>query len=150
MVTSDGCPFCVGNVFQISTRSLPESATNSRVPSDSANRGKFIVAPQRSGYTGFPARSVPFDTGHRAGVSLSVVSVELVAAVPLYALFGIDVTMSTCPSSRSAGWLFVVGILFQISTRLNPRSVTIRCVPSLDTETGVSIWFAAACSELFV
>ncbi len=51
--------------------------------------------------------------------------------------------MSGCPSTRSAGWSIVVGILFQIKMRLKPVSATNRRVPSEVTDVGVYIVFAA-------
>src|SRR5208283_4504523 len=60
--------------------------------------------------------------------------------------------MSGWPISTSAATPLVVGIEFQINTRLYPRSLTNRCVPSEVTETGSNMleevalvdWFATA------
>ena len=52
--------------------------------------------------------------------------------------------MSGWPISTSAGCWFWVGMLFQISTRLWPRSVTNRWTPSELTATGFSSVLAAA------
>ena len=61
--TSAFAPFCAGMLLKISTRSLPPSAMNSRVPSDSAKRGKFNVAAHRGGNVGLPVvESVPLLT----------------------------------------------------------------------------------------
>ena len=57
--------------------------------------------------------------------------------------------MSTCPISKFAGAWLAVGIVFQINTRLYPKSVTKRCVPSLVTEVGLSMMLAAAVSCRF-
>ena len=67
--------------------------------------------------------------GHRSMLSLEMALVKLV-----------------WPISTSAGFPFCVGMEFQISTRLYPRSATNKCRPSLVTETGVSMvpWVAVS------
>ena len=62
-----------------------------------------MVLPQRAGYVAAPVESVPFD-GHRSAAS-----------------FEIPVSKSFCPTTTSAGFWLVVGIEFQISTRLLPK-----------------------------
>src|SRR5476649_1440653 len=73
MKSADGA-FWVGIVLNTITRSLPPSATNSRLPVDSAKRGKLMVALQEGGNVVLLLRSVPFDVVQRTAVSLSVVS----------------------------------------------------------------------------
>ena len=53
------------------------------------------------------------------------------------AQFATAVVISGCPTTTSAGWSIAVGMLFQISTRLKPRSAMNRCVPSEVTEVGL-------------
>src|SRR5215469_6339610 len=117
---------------------------NRRVPSERANRGKFRVELQTLGYVGLWAGSVPLDCVQSAGVSLFVVSVEEVAAEPAKALLATEPVMSGWPISTSAGVPLAVGIEFQISTRLLPRSVTKRRVPSEVTDTGSTMVAAVA------
>src|SRR5271165_5353475 len=78
-------------------------------------------------------------TLHRTGVSLLVVSVEEVAGNPVNALLETFWVMSGCPISTSADCPFCVGMEFQMSTRFCPTSLTKRRVPSLVTETGLSM-----------
>ncbi len=87
---------------------------NSRVPSERAYLGKFKLAP------------------HKAAPPQTLV------------LSATALTMSGWPTTTSAGWPFEAGILFQIKTRLNPKSATKRCVPSEVTETGLQSSLAAA------
>jgi len=58
------------------------------------------------------------ETVHNTGVSLSVVSLVEVAAVPLNELLATELTISGWPISTSAGAALVVGILFQMRMRL--------------------------------
>src|SRR5579864_6979892 len=118
MTVSASCPLPVGICLKISTRSLPPSATNSRVPSESANRGKLRVALHVGGYVGLPAASVPFDVVHSTGVSLLAVSAAAVAAFPENALLAMALVISGWPTTSLAGAAFEVGMLFQIRTRL--------------------------------
>jgi len=67
-----------------------------------------------------------------------------------FVLLAIAVVKSFWPISRSAGCSILVGIEFQISTRLKPRSDTYSRTPSLETPTGFNIVVAEAVSELFV
>ena len=85
-----------------------------------------MVAAHMTGKVGFPLLSVPA-TWHKFAES-----------------FGTDCVKLTCPISTSAGCWFLVGIEFQISTRLKPRSATYSRWPSLVTETGLSIVLAVA------
>ena len=132
MITSAAPALLVGTWLNTSTRSLPPSATNSRRPSDSAKRGKFMVFSQRSGYVGrLVVESVPFE-GH----SLA----ELLAS---------ELVMSGWPTTTSAAAKLDVGIEFQMSTRLCPRSVTYSRTPSEVTETGLLMLLEVA-SLLFL
>src|SRR5215471_8406413 len=131
-------------------RSFPPSAINKCRPSEKANLGKFIVEPQRFGYVGLLAGSVPVETVHITGLCLFVVSVDDVAAVPVNALLGTEEVMSGCQSSRSAGCWFWVGMEFHISTRLWPRSVTNSRCPSEVTDTGENRLLACAGVSLTV
>ena len=88
------------------------------LPSDNANLGKLKVAPQRCVNVGFPLASIP-RLVHSLGELLST-----------------SLVMSGCPKTRSAGAAVWVGMLFQIKTRLCPRSVTSRRFPSEVTDTG--------------
>src|ERR1700733_5880467 len=81
---------------------------------------------------GLPLASVPTD------VQRSVLSLAK------------DVVKLICPITTSAGCWFLVGISFQINTRLNPRSATNRWTPSLVTEVGLSMVFDAATRELSI
>ena len=96
------------------------------------------------GKVGLLSRSIPVDTGQSTATSLSVVSVEDVAADPVNALSATELTRSGCPRATSAGAPLAVGILSKIRTRLKPRSVTKSRVPSEVTDTGVSMVLAAA------
>src|ERR1035437_3071428 len=131
MTSAEGA-LAVGMVLKISTRSLPPSAMYKRFPSDMAKRGKLSVRLHMAGKIGLPLESAPTEA-QRSELSLKI-----------------DVVKSFWPISTSAAWSIWVGIFFQISTRLNPRSVTIRRVPSLVTDTGLSSVFAAAVRELLV
>src|ERR1700729_1323337 len=65
---------------------------------------------------------------------------------------GLELTKSGWPTATLAGAWLVVGMVFQISTRLYPRSVTNKCVPSEVTDVGFSRLLAAAvvnCCAIF-
>src|ERR1700686_3320770 len=74
MMKSAVAAFRVGIVLNTITRSLPPSATKSRLPVESAKRGKLTVALQKFGNVGLLFVSVPLDVGQRTGVCLNVVS----------------------------------------------------------------------------
>src|SRR5471032_620256 len=93
MMKSANGAFWVGIVLNTMTRSLPPSATNSRLPVDSAKRGKLTVALQNNGNVGLLLVSTPFEMGQRTAVSLSVVSPATVEK----ALLGTALTISGCP-----------------------------------------------------
>src|ERR1039457_288040 len=116
MMRSAEAPFWVGIVLNTRTRSLPPSAMKSRLAAASAKRGKLTVALQAAGYVRWLLTSVPLDTGHRTGVCIggTVVSVGLIE----YALLGIELTRSGWPTATSAACPLVVGIEFQMTTRL--------------------------------
>src|SRR4051812_4103701 len=104
----------------------------SRLPSESANRGKDKVAAQANGKIALLSLSSPLG-GQRF---LLLFASEAFRAS--------DPVMSGCPSTKSAGCPFCVGMLFQTITRLCPRSVTYNRVPSDVTETGFSSVLAVA------
>lgn len=79
--------------------------------------------------------STPFDS-HKT-LLLTPLSV-------LNELFEIELVMSGCPITTSAGAWLASGMLFQISTRLWPRSVTNSFTPSEVTETGFSMLLGLA------
>src|SRR6266404_1082624 len=55
---------------------------------------------------------------------------------------GLELTKSAWPITRSAAAPLLVGIVLKIRTRLLPRSVTIKRVPSLVAETGLIMLLA--------
>src|SRR6185312_1618797 len=124
-------PLAVGMLLKMRTRSLPPSAINSRVPSESAYRGRERVFSQRGEYVGLPFESVPVEA-HTPGELLSAADV-----------------ISGCPTTRFAGWSFDVGKPFQIKTRLKPVSVTYKWPASAVTEVGLQRRFAEAVTGPF-
>src|SRR5690348_11367032 len=99
---------------------------------------------------GLPAGSVPFEAVHKTGASLWTVSVDAVAACPEKALLAIELFRSGWPTTKLAGAAFEVGMLFQIRTRLKPRSVTYSRIPSEVTATGLSRFEAVALDDCCV
>src|SRR5436190_22739986 len=110
----------------------------SRLPSESANRGKDKVAAQANGKIALLSLSNPLG---RQRFLLLLESEAFSVSDPF---------MSGCPSAKSAACPFCVGMLFQTTTRLCPRSVTYNLVPSDVTDTGFSRVLAVADTAIFV
>ena len=72
---------------------------------------------QSSGYVGLLLASVPLEAVQSTGVSWPV-SPAVAAAVPVNELFETALVMFGWPTATSAGAALVVGMLFQMSTRL--------------------------------